>query len=47
VRDLTEVAVAARVPTIADERLKVLTRREPLTVKPGTSGSVSSAVADP
>ena len=36
-RDLTEVAVAARVPSLADERLKVLTRRDPLTVKPGTS----------
>lgn len=37
VRDLTEVAVAARVPSIADERIGVLSRREPLTVKPGTS----------
>jgi CBS domain-containing protein len=37
VRDLTEGAVAERVPSIADERLKVLNRREPVTVAPGTS----------
>jgi CBS domain-containing protein len=37
VGELTEGAVAARVPTIADERLKVLSRREPVTVEPGTS----------
>ncbi|HET9456369.1 MAG TPA: CBS domain-containing protein [Candidatus Limnocylindrales bacterium] len=36
-RDLTEGAVAERVPSIADERLKVLNRREPVTVAPGTS----------
>ena len=36
-RDLTEVAVAARVPSLADERLKVLSRRDPLRVRPGTS----------
>lgn len=35
--DLTERAVTARVPSVADERLKVLSRREPVTVKPGTS----------
>lgn len=34
---LTERAVAARVPTLADERLKTLSRRDPLTVAPGTS----------
>jgi CBS domain-containing protein len=37
VRELTERAVTARVPSLADERLKVLTRREPVTVPPGTS----------
>lgn len=37
VRELTERAVAARVPSLADERLKVLSRREPVTVRPGTS----------
>jgi len=37
VRELTERAVTARVPSLADERLKVLTRREPVTVRPGTS----------
>ena len=35
--DLTERAVSARVPSIADEQLKVLARRDPLTVRPGTS----------
>ena len=35
--ELSERAVAARVPSIADERLKVLSRREPVTVPPGTS----------
>ena len=35
--DLTERAVAARVPSLADEKLKVLSRRDPLTVRPGTS----------
>lgn len=34
---ITERAVAARVPSVADEQLKVLARREPLTVRPGTS----------
>jgi CBS domain-containing protein len=37
VRELTERAVTARVPSLADERLKVLVRREPVTVPPGTS----------
>ena len=37
VTDLTERAVAARVPSVADEQLKVLARRDPLTVRPGTS----------
>ena len=35
--ELTEGAVTARVPSVADERLKVLSRREPVTVQPGTS----------
>ena len=35
--ELTERAVAARVPSVADEQLKVLARRDPLTVRPGTS----------
>ena len=33
--DLTERAVAARVPTLLDERLQVVGRREPVTVAPG------------
>jgi CBS domain-containing protein len=37
VRDLTEGAVAERVPSLADERLKVVSRREPVTVAPGTT----------
>ena len=35
--EITEVAVARRVPSIADERLRVLSRRQPVTVLPGTS----------
>ncbi|MGP1674634.1 MAG: CBS domain-containing protein [Candidatus Limnocylindrales bacterium] len=35
--DTTERAVARRVPTLADERLRVLSRRQPVTVGPGTS----------
>ena len=35
--ELTEGAVTARAPSVADERLKVLSRREPVTVQPGTS----------
>jgi CBS domain-containing protein len=37
VSELTERAVAARVPSVTDERLRVLSRREPVTVQPGTS----------
>lgn len=37
VRELTEARVAARVPSIVDERLSVVGRREPVTVSPGTS----------
>lgn len=37
VSELSERAVATRVPSLADEKLKVLTRREPVTVPPGTS----------
>lgn len=35
--DLTERAVASRVPSLADEKLKVLSRRDPITVRPGTT----------
>ena len=35
--DLTESAVARRVPSLTDERLRVLSRRQPVTVPPGTS----------
>jgi CBS domain-containing protein len=37
VNDLTESAVVARVPTLLDERLQGVGRREPVTVAPGTS----------
>jgi CBS domain-containing protein len=37
VTDLTEAAVARRVPSLAEERLRVLSRRQPVTVLPGTS----------
>jgi CBS domain-containing protein len=37
VSELTERAVVARVPSVTDERLRVLSRREPVTVPPGTS----------
>jgi CBS domain-containing protein len=38
VTDLTaESAVARRVPTLTDARLRVLSRRQPVTVPPGTS----------
>jgi CBS domain-containing protein len=37
VTEITERAVAARVPSLADEKLKVLSRRDPLTVRPGTA----------
>ena len=35
--ELSERAVATRVPSLADEKLKVLSRRDPVTVRPGTS----------
>ena len=35
--ELTETAVARRVPSLTDERLRVLSRRQPVTVLPGTS----------
>jgi CBS domain-containing protein len=37
VTEITERAVAARVPSLVDEKLKSLRRREPLTVRPGTA----------
>jgi CBS domain-containing protein len=37
VTELTERAVASRVPGLIDEKLKALSGREPLTVRPGTS----------
>jgi CBS domain-containing protein len=37
VSDLSERAVATRVPSLADEKLKVLSRRDPVSVRPGTS----------
>ena len=37
VTDLTEGAVARRVPALTDARLRVLSRRQPVTVPPGTS----------
>jgi CBS domain-containing protein len=37
VSELTEGAVAARVPSLVDERLQSVGRREPVTVRPGTS----------
>ena len=37
VTELTEGAVAARVPMLLDERLMVVGRKEPVTVRPGTS----------
>ena len=35
--EITERAVAARVPSLTDEKLKSLSRRDPLTVRPGTT----------
>ena len=35
--EITEAAVARRVPTLTEERLRVLTRRQPVTVAPGTT----------
>jgi CBS domain-containing protein len=37
VTDLSESAVARRVPALTDERLRVLSRRQPVTVLPATS----------
>jgi CBS domain-containing protein len=37
VTELTEGAVAARVPMLLDERIQVVGRKEPVTVRPGTS----------
>jgi CBS domain-containing protein len=37
VTDLTENAVAARVPSLADRKIRVLTRRDPVVAGPGTS----------
>jgi CBS domain-containing protein len=37
VTETTEAAVARRVPSITEERLRVLSRRQPVTVLPGTS----------
>jgi CBS domain-containing protein len=37
VTDLTEAAVVRRVPAILEERLRVLSRRGPVTVAPGSS----------
>jgi len=37
VSDITEAAVARRVPSLAEERLRVLTRRQAVTVLPGTT----------
>jgi len=34
---LTERAVATRIPSLVDARLKIVSRREPVTVPPGTS----------
>jgi len=37
VNQLSERAVATRVPSLVDARLKVVSRRDPVTVAPGTS----------
>jgi CBS domain-containing protein len=37
VNDISEAAVVRRVPSITEERLRVLSRRHPVTVLPGTS----------
>ena len=34
---MTETAVVRRVPSVTEERLRVLSRRQPVTVRPGTS----------
>ena len=36
VSDITEAAVEDRVPSLTEERLRVLSRRQPVTVPPGT-----------
>jgi len=36
VSDITEAAIARRVPSLTEERLRVLSRRQPVTVVPGT-----------
>ena len=35
--EITESAVVRRIPSLVDERLRVLSRRQPVTVLPGTS----------
>ena len=35
--EITERAVTSRVPSLTDEKLKMVARREPLTVRPGSS----------
>ena len=37
VSDITEAAVARRIPSLTEERLRVLSRRQAVTVLPGTS----------
>jgi CBS domain-containing protein len=37
VNQLSENGVATRVPSLIDEKLKAMSRREPVTVRPGTS----------
>ena len=37
VTDLTEAAVLRRIPSVSEERLRSLSRRQPVTVPPGTS----------
>jgi CBS domain-containing protein len=37
VSEITERAVVSRIPGLIDEKLKSLTRRDPLVVRPGTS----------
>jgi CBS domain-containing protein len=37
VTDLSESDVATRVPALADEKIQLVGRRDPVTVKPGTS----------
>jgi CBS domain-containing protein len=44
VTEITERAVAARVPSLTDEKLKSLSRRDPLTVRPGTTLAESLAL---